>query len=138
MQTLAKKYKILRIFFWITDIGFILYWTITILKLLPEEYLFKDYHNPILMAWNWSFLPLDLCISLSGFYSIYLQNQNDKNWNKWALVSLVLTSCSGLQAISFWLLRNDLDITWWLPNLYLLVYPIYFIFPFQKSTNHSN
>jgi len=32
---------------------------------IPESYLFKDYDNPILQAWNWSFLPLDLCISFT-------------------------------------------------------------------------
>jgi hypothetical protein len=44
------------------DIGFIAYWLITLLHLIPGEYLFQDYNNPILVAWNWSFLPLDLFI----------------------------------------------------------------------------
>ncbi len=62
----------LKTFFWITDIGFILYWLITLLQVIPEELLFKDYDNPILQAWNWSFLPLDLAISATGLASLLL------------------------------------------------------------------
>jgi hypothetical protein len=45
----------LKKFFLLTDVGFILYWLITILNIIPEKYLFKDYKNPLLVAWNWSF-----------------------------------------------------------------------------------
>jgi hypothetical protein len=44
-----------------------------------------------------------------------------------ALISLVLTFCSGLQAIAFWILRADFDLSWWIPNLFLMIYPIFFI-----------
>lgn len=118
--------KFLKLFFLITDSGFILYWFITICHLLPPEYLFRDYYNPILVAWNWSFLPLDLLISLTGFLSLYFI-KNKKKSKKLALISLVLTFCSGLQAITFWIIREDFDLTWWLPNLFLLIYPLFFI-----------
>jgi len=124
--------KKLKYFFWVVDIGFIIYWIITLLKVIPAKYLFKDYSNPILAAWNWSFLPLDLCISFTGIYSIYLYKEKIEKWKSMALVSLVLTSCSGLQAISFWVLRSDFDISWWLPNLFLLIYPLFFIPGFLK------
>ncbi|MCS0673511.1 YvaD family protein [Cytobacillus firmus] len=114
-------------FFWLTDVGFIVYWIITLLHIIPSEYLFKDYDNPILFAWNWSFFPLDILISITGFTSLFLYKKNNSNWSKIALISLVLTSCSGLQAISFWILRSDFDLSWWLPNLYLLIYPLFFI-----------
>ncbi|WP_017721452.1 YvaD family protein [Kamptonema formosum] len=119
--------KRLKNFFLVTDIGFILYWLITLFHLLPESYLFKDYNNPILVAWNWSFLPLDLLISATGFFSLFLYTKGRKNWDRVALVSLILTFCSGLQAISFWTLRADFDLNWWLPNLFLLLYPMFFI-----------
>ena len=48
------------------DLGFIAYWAITLVGVILDEYLFKDYDKPILSAWNWSFLPLDLAISASG------------------------------------------------------------------------
>ena len=119
--------KTLKYYFWVVDIGFILYWLITLLGIIPNAYLFKDYHNPILVAWNWSFLPLDLFISVTGLSSLWLWKKNNSMWRPIALISLVLTSCSGLQAIAFWVLRSDFDISWWLPNLFLLVYPLFFI-----------
>lgn len=119
--------KRLKIFFILTDIGFILYWLITLLHIIPEALLFKDYNNPILSAWNWSFFPLDMCISFSGITSLILHGKNNPMWRRTALISLVLTFCSGLQAVSFWFLRNDFDIMWWLFNLYLVIYPLFFI-----------
>ncbi len=118
--------KLLSRFFLVTDFGFIVYWLLTALHWLPEAWLFKDYHDPILMAWNWSFLPLDLLISATGLYSLYTR-QTHRIWQPWALISLVLTSCSGLMAIAFWGIRRDFDPSWWVPNLYLLVYPLFFI-----------
>lgn len=119
--------KKLKIFFLVTDIGFIIYWFITFLHLIPESYLFKDYNNAILVAWNWSFFPLDMCISFSGLSSILLYKKKHPLWSRAALISLTLTFCSGLQAVSFWFLRNDFDIMWWVFNLYLLIYPLFFI-----------
>ncbi len=119
--------KNIKPFFLIVDIGFILYWLITLFKLIPPEYLFNDYQNPILVAWNWSFLPLDLLISATGLTSVYLYNQGREGWRSLALISLVLTSCSGLQAIAFWVIRADFDPFWWGPNLFLLIYPLFFI-----------
>jgi hypothetical protein len=49
--------KTLKGLFLFTDIGFILYWVITALALIPKEYLYQDYTNELLVAWNWSFFP---------------------------------------------------------------------------------
>ena len=119
--------KILKRFFLITDIGFIVYWFITLFLLIPQDLLFKDYANPILVSWNWSFLPLDMAISLTGLFSLYLYYRGNILWKKFGLISLVLTFCSGLQAISFWVIRYDFDLLWWIFNLYLIIYPIFFI-----------
>jgi hypothetical protein len=112
--------------FLVIDFGFIAYWAITLLDTIPVDYLFKDYDNPILHAWNWSFLPLDLLISASGLTAV-IRVKRGESWRSWALISLVLTFCSGLQALSFWALRGDLDPAWWLPNLFLLLYPFVFL-----------
>lgn len=119
--------KKLRVFFLLTDIGFLLYWLITFLHAIPAAYLFKDYNNPILSAWNWSFFPLDMCISFSGISCLVLYVKKMPLWRKFGLISLVLTFCSGLQAVSFWFLRNDFDPAWWILNLYLVIYPLFFI-----------
>ena len=52
----------------VTDLGFILYWSMSLLILLgvdivPQAWLFKDYDDPIVYAWNWSFFPLDMVLS---------------------------------------------------------------------------
>lgn len=125
--------KKLKYFILITDIGFIIYWFITILKLIPEEYLYQDYTNELLVAWNWSFFSLDICVSFTGLISLYLWKKQSNSWEKVALISLILTFCSGLQAISFWIIRKDFDLTWWIPNLFLLIYPLFFIYNFVKN-----
>ncbi|NRB49136.1 MAG: DUF5360 family protein [Saprospiraceae bacterium] len=125
--------KGLRWWFLVIDIGFILYWIITALHVIPAEYLYNDYENPILVDWNWSFLPLDLLISFTGLTSIRLYRQNSASWERWALVSLVFTFVSGLQALAFWTIRGDFDLTWWFFNGILLVYPLFYIPRFFKA-----
>ena len=111
----------------VTDIGFLLYWTASALNLFPAEWLYKDHSNPILMAWNWSFAPLDLAASTSGLMALWLARSGRTTWFHWLLVSLSLTLCAGLMAISFWSLRRDFDLAWWLPNLYLVAWPAWFL-----------
>ncbi|PYI54590.1 YvaD family protein [Paenibacillus flagellatus] len=127
----------LRIWFWVTDVGFVLYWLVTALKLIPADYLYSDYRNPVLVAWNWSFFPLDLFISATGFASLYAWKRGSASWERWALLSLALTFCSGLQAISFWSIRLDFDVSWWIPNLYLLLYPCFYIPALIKGIGKS-
>ncbi len=117
----------LKIFFWFTDLGFIVYWLITALHLIPAQYLFQDYTNPILTAWNWSFLPLDLAISATGLAALWAYTKKLELWRSIALISLVLTFSSGLNAIAFWVIYGDFDPTWWIPNLYLFIYPLFFL-----------
>jgi hypothetical protein len=119
--------KNLKYFFVFIDTAFIIYWSITALHLIPAEYLYNDYTNPILVNWNWSFFPLDILVSITGYYSIYLSHKNNQKWRVFALVSLILTCISGLQAISYWILAKDYDLTWWIPNLFLLIYPLFFM-----------
>jgi hypothetical protein len=42
-------------------------------------------------------------------------------------VSLTFTVCSGLMAVAFWTLRQDYEVGWWVPNLFLLLYPLPFL-----------
>nr|WP_276957749.1 DUF5360 family protein [Allomeiothermus silvanus] len=102
------------------------YWLATSLYLVPLEWAFKDYADPTLVAWNWSFFPLDLLISANGLYALW-RSSHDPDWRGWALVSLSLTLAAGLNGNSFWAIRGDFALAWWIPNLYLLLYPLYFI-----------
>ncbi|MDX2282774.1 MAG: DUF5360 family protein [Bacteroidia bacterium] len=119
--------KSLKYCFFAVDTGFLLYWTVTALHLIPPQYLYNDYTSPMLVNWNWSFFPLDMLISATGLYSLWLNRAQRPRWRVFALISLVLTSVSGLQAVSYWALAREFDPVWWIPNGFLLVYPLFFI-----------
>ena len=106
----------------ITDIGFILYWFVAAFNIFPPSWLYKDHDNPILFAWNWSFAPVDLAASALGLVSLSLARKSSSIWPSVALLSTALTFCAGLMAISFWAIRRDFDLWWWLPNLYLVLW----------------
>jgi hypothetical protein len=122
----------LRLLMLVTDIGLLSYWLLTALAAagligLPSEWLFSDYHNPIVVAWNWSFLPLDIILSITGLLSVRLAARNDARWLPCALISLSLTVCAGLMAISFWAIRGEFDPVWWGFNLFLMLWPLPFL-----------
>lgn len=117
---------LLPAFMLLTDIAFVIYWAIVFFKLLPDEYLFSDYKNPVVSDWNYSFYPLDLMISLTGIIAIALWRRGSNLWLPLCLASLTLTFCSGLQAIAFWALRGEFDLGWWAANVFLMVYPLAF------------
>lgn len=127
--------RLLRPLFLIVDVGFIVYWLVTLARVIPDEYLFKDYDDPILSAWNWSFLPLDLLISASGLLTLRRARRGE-SWERYALLSLTLTSCSGLMAVAFWTLRSDFDPGWWAPNLFLLLYPLFYLPALIRGDEH--
>ncbi|WP_019636875.1 DUF5360 family protein [Paenibacillus fonticola] len=134
MEAIQKEpsMRVLKWFFLVVDLAFIMYFSATAMGLIPAEYAYSDYTNPILVAWNWSFFPLDMAISLTGLSAIYLHRKRCKEWKSIALISLVLTFCSGLMAISYWGIRLELDPVWWIPNLALMLYPLFFIPRFLK------
>ena len=112
-----------------TDIGLLGYWAATALAALglvnlPPEWLYSDYHNAQTVAWNWSFLPLDVMLSAFGLASVRLAGHGNAGWQRLALVSLALTSCAGLMAVSFWAIRGEFDPAWWAVNLFLLMWPL--------------
>lgn len=112
-----------------TDIGMLLYWLITAamalnLLSIPAEWLFKDYDDPRVVAWNWSFFPLDILFSVTGLASLRMEKSGNPNWKFMAAISLTLTMCAGLMAIVYWLILGEFDISWWVPNLFLMLWPL--------------
>lgn len=110
----------------------LLYWAVTALIALglldvPVELLFKDYNDPRTVAWNWSFLPIDLLFSVTGLISLRLERRGNPQWRVWAVMSLTLTVCAGLMAISYWAILGEFDIGWWGPNLFLMLWPLPFL-----------
>lgn len=113
--------------FWLTDLGFVLYWSLTMSGVLPEAWLYTDAHSPLVAAWNLSFLPLDLLVSATGLSALALHRRERSAWRTAAAISLALTVASGLQAISFWAITGAFDPAWWTVNLWLLIYPLPFL-----------
>ncbi|MEV0380593.1 DUF5360 family protein [Nonomuraea sp. NPDC050643] len=117
----------------VTDLGFVAYFAVTGLGLIPPEWAFADYADPMMADWNWSFLWIDLLAAATGLGSLHLLRRaratnptspTSSSGLPLMLVSLVLTMASGLMAIAFWTLRGDFSLAWWLPNLYLMIFPI--------------
>ena len=107
------------------DGGMIIYWAIMAtacmgLIILPRDIMYAGYGSTIMDVWNWSFVPLDLAFSILGLASVRLAQKGDARWLPMALLSLALTFCAGLMAVSFWMLTGYFDISWWLPNLLLM------------------
>lgn len=119
--------RVLKRLFLVTDIGFITYWLVVAFGLIPAAAMFSGYAEPAVAAWNWSFLPLDLLVSATGLLAVGLADRGSEAWRPLASISLVLTACAGLMALCFWSIRGDLEAAWWVPNLYLLLYPLPFI-----------
>ena len=116
----------------VTDIAFLVYWALTALVAagiinVPGEYLYSDYHDPLVVAWNWSFMPLDVTLSICGLSAVALHRRNNASWMGLAIVSLTLTFCAGLMAISFWTIRGDFDPAWWTVNLALMIWPLTYL-----------
>lgn len=107
-----------------TEIGMISYWFVALLMLfgllyIPPEYMYSNYENPTIVAWNWSFLPIDLIFSIVGLYGRFGQHSLYKK-QLLETVSLSLMFCAGLMAISFWTIQNSYDVFWWGTNIWLI------------------
>lgn len=118
-MTLTKTQKAIV---WVIDIGFIVYWSLIILRVLPPEVMFEGHEKPEVQAWNWSFLPLDIAAAVTG-----IVGQTTKRLDSTVLLttSLVLTSVAGGMALAYWVVLGYFDILWWAPNLVLLLFPLW-------------
>jgi hypothetical protein len=130
--------KSLRLALSITDVLFLTYWALSALHTfgvlpIPADWLYAEANNPRVVAWNWSFFPLDLAFSLTGLSAIHYARQNNPLWRPLALISLVLTTVAGGMAVGYWLLLREFDPFWFLPNLALLVWPLFFLRPLIKT-----
>jgi Family of unknown function (DUF5360) len=116
----------------ITDLAFLIYWAIAGLDTaglisLPADWLYPDAHDPRVVAWNWSFFPLDIGFSVTGLCAVRANAQGKPIWRPLALISLILTMVAGGMACGYWLLLAEVDPTWFGMNLLLLVWPLAFL-----------
>jgi hypothetical protein len=124
--------KSLRLALSITDIVFLAYWFVSALHLagllpIPADWLYADADSPRVVAWNWSFFPLDLAFSLTGLAAVRYAGNGNPIWKPLTLISLVLTMVAGGMAVGYWALLGEFDLLWFLPNLALLVWPLLFL-----------
>lgn len=122
----------LRPFLLITDTLFMIYWAVTAAFALDwvtidPALLFSDYADPRTVAWNWSFFPIDFAFAITGYACIMLHSRGNPMWRPVALISLTLTFCAGVMAISYWTIIGEFDPLWFLPNLALAIWPLFFI-----------
>ena len=124
--------RTLKSFITITDVLFIAYWTIAALSELgilaiPKELMYADYDNPRVVAWNWSFFPLDVIFSIVGLAAVSAHRKGNQVWQPLAVISLILTMTAGGMAVSYWAILGEFDPSWFIPNLLLLVWPMFFL-----------
>jgi hypothetical protein len=113
----------------VTEIGMLAYWllaTALVLKLvhIPPAYMYSDYLNPLIAAWNWSFAPVDVLFALCGLAASYAPLSPARR-QMLLLTSLALMFCAGLMAVSFWAIRGEFDAFWWGMNLWLMILPVW-------------
>lgn len=116
----------------ITDWLFIAYWTVSGLDRfglirVPQDLLYANAHDPRVVAWNWSFFPLDIAFSVIGLAAVAASRRDRPVWRPLALISLILTMVAGGMAVAYWTLLGEFDPAWFLPNLALLLWPLIFL-----------
>ncbi|MBI5940704.1 MAG: DUF5360 family protein [Caulobacterales bacterium] len=116
----------------ITDWLFIAYWAASGLDKaglvqIPADLLYANAHDPRVVAWNWSFLPLDIAFSVIGLAAVAASRRDKPVWRPLALISLILTMVAGGMAVAYWTLLGEFDPAWFLPNLALLLWPLAFL-----------
>lgn len=107
-----------------TDIGFIIYWAVTVAGVFPAKVLFKEYDDPRVAAWNWSFLPLDIAASLTGLAAVRVMRRQLPPAPALLSTSLALTATAGGMAVVYFVQRGQFDPFWLLSNLALLSFPL--------------
>lgn len=122
----------LRIALAITDSLFLLYWLASGLHQagvlpIPSDWLYAHADQPAVVAWNWSFFPLDLAFSLTGLGAVAAGRRGSSLWRPLALISLTLTVVAGGMAVGYWALIGEFNPSWFLPNLALVVWPLVYL-----------
>lgn len=116
----------------VTDWLFIAYWAASGLDKaglihIPPDLLYANADAPRVVAWNWSFFPLDIAFSVIGLAAVRASRRNRPVWRPLALISLILTMVAGGMAVGYWTLLGEFAPAWFLPNLALLLWPLIFL-----------
>lgn len=100
-----------------TDVAFAIYWVFAAVGLVTVG------GSAHIVAWSWSFLPLDALASAAGLAWAIMPKNHPASMPVLA-AALALTHAAGLLAISHFALTGPWDVTWWLVKLWLMLMPI--------------
>jgi hypothetical protein len=122
----------LQLFLVVTDLAFLAYWLLSALIEIhlfkvPASFMYADYTVPRVRAWNWSFLPLDVAFSVLGLASVAAQRRGSQLWRPLVILSLAFTMAAGGMAVSYWTLLGEFDPGWYLANLMLVIWPLFYL-----------
>ncbi|ATW47714.1 DUF5360 family protein [Streptomyces peucetius] len=112
--------------------GLLAHRTASLPALVPARHAYEDHDDPVTNDWNHSSLPRDVTASAAGLAAPYLLRcggtgrfaRHRASWGPLMLVPLALTSTAGLQAVVLWALHGDWSVTWWVPERFLLLFPV--------------
>jgi len=126
----------------VTDVLFLTYWFFSVLHIvglfeLPASMMYGDFEHARVFAWNWSFFPIDVLFSITGLLAVQMSSRGDARWRPIAIISLTLTFVAGFMAIGYWTILGEFDPGWYLPNLALVIWPLFFIRGLLSTTSGS-
>ena len=109
----------------LTEIAMLIYWALAIaltleLVSIDPALMYSDYENPLVIAWNWSFFPIDIAFALIGLSARFARVSGALKF-KLEIIAAVLMLCAGLMAISFWIVTADFEPMWWGMNIWLVL-----------------
>jgi len=114
----------LRLLKSMTEIAMIGYWLLAgahalgLISIDPAL-MYSDYENPLVVAWNWSFFPIDIAFAITGLTAKFGPVSGRLKF-KLETVAAVLMLCAGLMAVSFWTITGDFSPSWWAMNVWLI------------------
>lgn len=108
-----------------TEIAMLLYWILagalfSDLISIDPSLMYSDYENPLVIAWNWSFFPIDIAFAIIGLTARFGVRAGQLRF-KLELIAGVLMLCAGVMAVSYWTITCDFDPTWWGMNIWLII-----------------
>lgn len=108
----------------VTEILMVLYWVLATALVLnfiniDPSLMYSDYKNPLVVAWNWSFFPIDIAFASIGLFAKYGNVAGALKF-KLEISAATLMLCAGLMAVSYWVITGDFNPTWWAVNIGLI------------------
>ncbi|MFC6586565.1 DUF5360 family protein [Sulfitobacter pacificus] len=89
----------------VTEVGMLIYWgfaSVVVLGwvIVAPDAMYPYYRNPLIVIWNWSFLPIDILFALCGLAARFVPMAPERAVVL-QIVSLTLMFCAGLMALNF-------------------------------------